>query len=161
MFFILLMFYSTKSSWFLTGIDGCLCWYDRPRGYFFVALVRMIKATRGCVYITASPCMNVLIVAFMCVGIHLFACVNNHLLVCVTIHNIVYCTVYFVLKRKGIERACMEDCEDCIAATSSNILKFGSWGFRRGQHFYTFFSYNRGFQERNPRVKGGQLYKLC
>ena len=148
------MFYSTKSSWFLTGIDGCLCWYDRPRGYFFVALVRMIKATRGCVYITASPCMNVLIVAFMCVWINLFACVNNHLLVCVTIHNIVYCTVYFALKGRELKGRVWR------IVSPPQVLKFGSWGFRRGQHFYIFFPYNRGFQERNPRVKGGQLYKL-
>ena len=47
--------------------------------------------------------MNVLIVAFMCVGIHSFACVNIHLLVVVTIHNVVYCTVYFVLKRRELK----------------------------------------------------------
>ena len=44
-----------------------------------------------------------LIVAFMCVGIHLFACVDIHVLVFVTIHNVVYCTVYFVLKRRELK----------------------------------------------------------
>ena len=30
---ILLIFSSIKTSWFLTGIDRCHCWNDKPRGY--------------------------------------------------------------------------------------------------------------------------------
>ena len=74
--------------------------------------------------------MNVLIVAFMCVGIHSFACVNFHLLVVVTIHNVVYYTVYFVLKRRELK-------ERVWRIVSVHNLIFG--GSEGGNIFTRFF----------------------
>ena len=101
--------------------------------------------------------MCIVILWHSCVGIHLFTCVNIHLLVCVTIHNEVYFTVYFVLKRELKERVWRIE--------HHHKLKFGSWeplGVSEASNIFTrFFSYNKGFREQNPRVKGGQLCKLC
>ena len=67
----------------------------------------------------------------------------------VTIHNIVYCIVYFVLKGRELKE------RESGGLYLRHNFKFGSWGWlRMGQHFYVF-PYNRGFQERNPRVIGG------
>ena len=73
-----------------------------------------------------------LIMAFMCVGIHSFACVDIHVLVFVTIHNAIYCTIYFVLKRRELKELVWR-----IVSVSQPQIWFV--GVQKGGNIFTFF----------------------
>ena len=139
------MFYSTKSSWFLTGIDGCLCWYDRPRGYCFVALLRMIKATRGWMrkHTTRFPRVH-----FECsyCGIHVLGFIYLHVLIFIYSFVLPYIMKYTVQYTLCYEEGNWKSVEGRIVSPPQPIICFvgGPTGFRRGQHFYSFFSITEG-----------------